>query len=228
MTRYPGELFDGMVDFFDAMARSRWYGPLLADFATWAAGDLPGGGRVLDVGCGPGRLLLHLAPRFDEAAGVDLSAGMLARAAEHARAAGRDQIRFVQGDARALPFDDGSFDLVVSSLVVFLLEDPAAAVAELARVTVPGGRVALLGPSDRCTPDIAAGYATRRGLEGFDAESLAQWGRVAARNRRDDPDSLAALLAGSGLCMVDVWPRLGGLALLARARRPGGGDGVGG
>lgn len=228
MSRYSGELFDEMVDFFDAMARSRWYGPVLRQFAAWAAGDLPGGGRVLDVGCGPGRLLLDLAPRFDEAVGLDLSAGMLARAARHAEEAGMGHIRWVQGSATALPFDDGSFDLVVSSLVVFLLEDAAAAVSELARVTAPGGRVALLAPSVDCNPESAAALAARRGFQGFDAESLGRWGRVAARNRRDDPETLAGLLQEAGLAAVDIWPRLDGLALLARARRPEGSDGGGG
>lgn len=220
-----GRVFDELVDFFDAMARSRWYGPLLQDFAVWAAGDLPPGGRVLDVGCGPGHLLLALAPRFDEAVGLDISPGMLDRAAANARAAGLERIRWVQGDAARLPFADGTFDLAVSSLVLFLLDDPAAAAAELARVTAPGGRAAVLVPSNLCSPDSAGGLARRRGFQGFDAESLVQWSRVAARRRRDDPESLAQLLESAGLEAVDIWPRLEGLALLARGRRPGGGTG---
>ena len=213
--------FDELVDFFDAMAATRWYGPALLDFAVWAAGDHRGGRRALDVGCGPGRLLLHLAPRFHELVGLDLSAAMLERARAHARAAGQDHVRLVQGDAHRLPFADASFDLVTSALVVFLLDEPAAAVAEMARVTVPGGRVAVLVPSQLCSEETAAAYARRHGLKGFDAESVVRWGKVASRHHRYDAEGLAALLAGAGLTSCDVWYRLDGLALLARARRPG-------
>lgn len=101
------------------------------------------GGRVLDVGTGPGLLLVALARVRPDLAltGVDVSPEMVAAARRNLRAWPRAEARV--GNAAGLPFDDGAFDLVVSSLSVHHWGDPAAAAAELARVLAPGGRLRL-------------------------------------------------------------------------------------
>lgn len=116
------------------------------------------GGRVLDVGCGPGHLAPLVAARGATWVRVDRSGAMLDRARRGARAA-RTRGAVVRADAVQLPFADATFDLVVASAVIGLL--PAAqrhqALVELARVT--RGRVHLIEPirlSDNATRGIRA------------------------------------------------------------------------
>ena len=105
--------------------------------AIWEEGDLLGR-RVLDVGCGTGRLAYALAERGAKVWGVDSSPEMLAEA----RAGAGRRAGFKLGRAEALPFRDGWFDRAVLRLAVHLV-DRAAAFPELARVLRPGGRAVI-------------------------------------------------------------------------------------
>lgn len=97
------------------------------------------GGRVLEVGCGTGRLAVALAERGSRVWAVDSSEEMLREA--RAVAAGT-RVGLKRAAAEDLPFKDGWFDAAVMRLVVHLVDRPRA-LAELARVLVPGGRVAI-------------------------------------------------------------------------------------
>jgi SAM-dependent methyltransferase len=102
--------------------------------------------RVLDLGCGTGvktQSLAELVPR-GSGVGIDLASHMVAHARESASRAGFGNIEFVAGDAQVHPFDDGAFDIVVSSFGSMFFTDPVAAFANLRRALRPGGRVALL------------------------------------------------------------------------------------
>lgn len=105
--------------------------------AMVADGDLRGR-RVLDVGCGTGRLALALDERGAKVWGVDPSPEMLAQA----RALVGRRVGLKEGRAEELPFKDGWFERAVLRLVVHLV-DRELAFAELARVLVPGGRVVV-------------------------------------------------------------------------------------
>ena len=116
----------------------RWSRPVAREFVAWLG--VSGGAAWLDVGCGTGALSQAVLEGADPAAvvGVDPSPGFLATA--RARLGG--PARFAVADARRLPLADGRVDATVSGLVLNFVPDPAAAVAEMARVTRPGGRVA--------------------------------------------------------------------------------------
>lgn len=120
-------------------------------FALWRRPiewlDIPQGGIGLDVGCGPGTItgwLARAAGPDGLALGVDISEPMLARAV---RAEAGPQVGFLRADAQRLPFRDETVDAVVSIAVLQLIPDPAAALAEIARVLRPGRRLALMVPT---------------------------------------------------------------------------------
>ncbi|KAF8072525.1 SPBC3B9.04 [Scenedesmus sp. PABB004] len=126
-------------------------------------------GDALEVAVGTG---LNL-PLWDWASlasltALDLSPGMLDAAAARAAAvqpgAGGVPVRLVQGDAAALPFDDGSFDAVVDTFSLCVMERPQAALAEFARVLRPGGRLLLLEHTRSDSPLLGAYQGATRGL----------------------------------------------------------------
>jgi ubiquinone/menaquinone biosynthesis C-methylase UbiE len=98
--------------------------------------------RALDSGTGAGALAFALAPHVREVVAVDLVPELL----EQGRSRGErfPNVEFVQGDATKLPFEDGSFDLAGSLRTLHHIARPELVVAELARVTRPGGRVLVI------------------------------------------------------------------------------------
>jgi SAM-dependent methyltransferase len=101
-----------------------------------------GAESVLDVGCGSGRLAVELARAGAAVTGIDVSEARLAAARKRAGQAGVD-VRILHADMTApLPFEDGAFAAAVSRLSLMIAADPEAVLRELARVVVPGGRVA--------------------------------------------------------------------------------------
>ena len=108
---------------------------------------IPAGSVVVDIGCGAGMDLLLAARRIGphgRAIGVDMTEAMRARAAAGARAAECDRVEVIDGDATRLDIiRDGAVDVVISNGVLNLVPDKARAVAEIARVLKPGGRVQI-------------------------------------------------------------------------------------
>jgi len=124
--------FDRIAPRWDTMRGPDSFAPLDAALAALE----PPPRRALDLGTGTGEAAFRIARRFPEAevVGVDLSAGMIeqARAKAPPELAGR--VRFEQGDAARLPYEDGAFDLVVLANMIPFFD-------ELARVVAPGGAV---------------------------------------------------------------------------------------
>ena len=117
-----------------------------ADSAAYLLAHLRTGMDLLDVGCGPASITADLAERVAPGRVVALDAA--AGALEAARATLRDrglseQVEVTSGDVMALPFEDASFDVVHAHQVLQHLADPVGALAEMRRVTRPGGIVAV-------------------------------------------------------------------------------------
>jgi SAM-dependent methyltransferase len=100
------------------------------------------GERVVDVGCGTGNAALLAAETGARVTGVDPAARLLQVARADAEARGLD-VEFAQGDAASLPLGHGEADLVISVFGVIFAPDPQEAVAEMARVLKPHGRIVI-------------------------------------------------------------------------------------
>jgi SAM-dependent methyltransferase len=101
------------------------------------------GEKVLDVACGSGNGAIAAARRaWGNTVGLDFVPELLDRARERA-AAERLEIEFVEGDAQALPFEDGQFDVTLSIFGAMFAPDQQQTADELLRVTKPGGRIGM-------------------------------------------------------------------------------------
>src|SRR5215213_10110140 len=130
--------------------------------ATWMAGDfgeiaksyasgpkefihglnLEPGMRVLDVACGTGGLTLPAARLGAVVTGVDIAPNLIEQARENAKREGLN-VQFDEGDAENLPYEDGSFDAVVTMFGAMFAPRPEQTAAELKRVCRPGGFIAM-------------------------------------------------------------------------------------
>lgn len=167
---------------------------------------------VVDLGCGTGQLTQRLIRGFPDAniVGVDLSDGMLTEAAVRLRQVGGDGQPLVRADALQLPFAPSSIDLVVCTESFHWYPDQAAALAELARVLNPGGRLLIAS----IATVTGAGDRLLRGVTSAGGRTI----------RALPPHRMRELLARSGFEVISQHrvPRLGLIAwpVLTDARLP--------
>ncbi|MDP9798866.1 demethylmenaquinone methyltransferase/2-methoxy-6-polyprenyl-1,4-benzoquinol methylase [Catenuloplanes nepalensis] len=189
--------------------------------ATRDALQLKLGQRVLDVGAGTGVSTLELGRSGAFAVGLDLSLGML-RAGRRVR----PEVPLLAGDALALPFADGSFDAATISFALRNVVDVDGALAELARVVRPGGRLVVCefshpvnGPFRgvylqylmRSLPTVARAVSSNPEAYVYLAESIRAW---------PDQAALATRIGEAGWTKV-AWRNLtGGIVALHRATKP--------
>ena len=160
-----------------------------------ALGDRPVG-RLLDVGTGTGRMIELLGPAAAQAIGIDKSSEMLRLARVKLEAAGiPSSLR--QADMYALPLAEGSADSVVVHQVLHYAQNPAAAVAEAARVLRPGGRLLVVDFAAHEREDLRTKDAHLR--LGFSDEAMAGWFGAAGL----EPDKTEHLAGGE--LTVTLW-----------------------
>ena len=112
----------------------------------FSLGRLRPGERVLDLGSGAGTDSLVAAQMVGDrgrVTGIDMTPEMVAKARSAAAELGAGNVEFLEGEAETLPFEDGSFHVVISNGVVDLIPDKDAVFSELFRVLVPGGRMQI-------------------------------------------------------------------------------------
>lgn len=140
----------------EAMLRSRTFrDPDLLDRIAAALGS-GSRARVLDVACGAGIVAQRLCAPDRAVIGIDFTPAMLTRARELCQSAPQPQrAHFLVGRAERTPFADATFDAVVTRLSLHHVQDPAALVAEIARVLRPGGRAVFADITASADPDAA-------------------------------------------------------------------------
>lgn len=176
----------------------RWSRQVAPRFLSWL--DVPPGRRWLDVGCGTGALCAAIVDRCapSSVAGVEPSKGFL----ETARQNLGERVAFHVGSATAIPLGDASVDAVVSALVLNFVDDPRAALAEMARVASAGGTIAA----------YVWDYAGRMELMRMFWDAAVELDPAAARLDEGArfplcrPEPLEKLFAGAGLTGVEVTP----------------------
>ena len=197
------EMFDRIARVYDRMnsvmtagMHHRWR-ERAADLAHVGPGD-----AALDVATGTGDLAVELGSRGAEVTGLDFSDGMLAIAREKAPG-----IRFEQGDALKLPYADGEFDAATVGFGARNFSDLRAGLAEMARVTRPGGRVVVLEITTPQRPPLSLFFGLwfdrvvpALGRLAGDPDAYAYL--PSSVRRFPGPEGLAAELAAVGL--VDV------------------------
>lgn len=145
------EVWDRYAERFDR-DMAFWERILFPGDREWACGQARG--EVLEVAVGTGRNLDHY-PADAHLTGIDLSPKMLARARQRA-ADVRPDTDLLEADAQQLPFDDAGFDTVVCTFSLCSIPDDRAAVAEMARVLRPGGRLILVEHVASPSPPVRA------------------------------------------------------------------------
>lgn len=104
--------------------------------------DIPAGCKLLDVACGSGQVALLAARDGADVTGVDIATNQIEKANARAKAEGL-KARFVEGDAEDLPFEDASFDVVLSLIGAMFAPRPELVAREMLRVCAPGGTIAM-------------------------------------------------------------------------------------
>ncbi len=177
----------------------RWSRSVAREFVNWLAA--PSGGQWLDVGCGTGVLSQTILELAEPARikGIDRSEGFVNFARERV---GDDRVRFEVGDAEVLIDDPGTFHTVVSGLVLNFMPHPERGLAEMRRVTRPGGTVAVY------VWDYADGMQFIRHF--FNA-AVALDSRAAEHDEGPRfpicrPDALRQLFESTGLQEVEIRP----------------------
>ncbi|WP_374679345.1 MULTISPECIES: bifunctional demethylmenaquinone methyltransferase/2-methoxy-6-polyprenyl-1,4-benzoquinol methylase UbiE [Microbacterium] len=182
------------------------------------------GQRILDLAAGTGASSVALAASGAEVVAADFSPGMIAEGRRRHGAV--PNLSFVEADATALPFADDTFDAVTISFGLRNVADPQKALAEMLRVTAPGGRIVVCEFShprspafaglyrfynDRVLPVIARALSSNAAAYDYLNESIRDW---------PDQTTLSAWMRQAGWADVAHRDLTFGIVALHRARKP--------
>lgn len=137
----PAIAYDLAAPYYDAWKWQAFWRQVELPTIMTALGERYGGRRrprLADIGCGTGWYLQKLRPMCSDVVGVDISSAMLAQAAMRL-----PDVEFLEADVQQLPFDDGAFDIVLSTRVLSHVNDIGRALSELTRVVGAGGVMIL-------------------------------------------------------------------------------------
>jgi ArsR family transcriptional regulator len=167
--------------------------------------DLAGPGpyrRVVDFGTGTGRMLLLFSGRAAESEGIDFSHRMLTVARANLERAGVSNSRVRFGDVTAAPFEDASADLLIVHQVLHYLDTPGDAIAEAARVLMPGGRLLVIDFAPHDLEFLRAEHGHRR--LGVRHDALTDWAAQAGLTL-EAPRSFDPPTTGAPGLTVNIW-----------------------
>jgi len=196
--------YNAASDFYDHPANTFWehYGR-----RTIERLGIPQGAQVLDVCCGSGASAIpgaEAAGSGGSVTGVDLAENLLELARAKAKQRGLTNIQFEKGDMTDLPFETGSFDVVVCVFGIFFVPDMETALRELTRVARSGGRVVVTTWGPRFfEPANTAFWNSVRSVRSDLYKGFNPWDRIS------EAETLRSLLESASLTEIDVVPEAG-------------------
>jgi demethylmenaquinone methyltransferase / 2-methoxy-6-polyprenyl-1,4-benzoquinol methylase len=210
-TRFAQQLFQGLPQRYDLLAEAlsfgqnrRWRRAMVGSVVD------AGPTRVLDVATGTGGVAVQLARRTEaHVTGIDITEAMLRRGLAAVEREGlQTRIALLSGQAEQLPFADATFDGLTFTYLLRYVADPAATIAELARVVRPGGAIASLEFHVPPQPLLRGAWwlYTRVGLPVLGALAGREWYRV---GRFLGPSISAHYDRYSDAWTIDAWQRAG-------------------
>jgi demethylmenaquinone methyltransferase / 2-methoxy-6-polyprenyl-1,4-benzoquinol methylase len=210
-TTFAQQLFEGLPLRYDLLAEALSFGQNRRWRRAMVDRVVPGdAATVLDVATGTAGVALQLARRTGaRVTGIDITEEMLRRGRSAVRLEGlQARISLVSGQAERLPFHDATFDALTFTYLLRYVADPAATIAELARVVRPGGTVASLEFHVPSQPLLRGAWwlYTRVGLPALGRLAGREWYRV---GRFLGPSISAHYDRYSDAWTVDAWQRAG-------------------
>jgi ArsR family transcriptional regulator len=184
-TREIQKFFERVASDWDTM-RLAYYDERVIERMAAVSG-LDEGMTVADVGTGTGFVAAGIAPKARRVIAVDNSSAMLEMARKNLGELGLANVELVEGDVGALPIESDSMDAVFANMVLHHAEDPTAMLREMARITKPGGVVAVVDEVEHpyvwmreeqadfwlgFTPEQVEGFFSEAGLTHYGYESL--------------------------------------------------------
>ncbi len=204
--------FDDAVDFFDEIRSSPWGQQTIAAYIDFISPDLTW--TALDIGCGAGNFSMTLAQRVDRVSGIDQSPKMIGRAQQKCAESKIETCEFMIGDATAIPYPDGTFDLVTTMSVLYLLDDEQhMAAAEMVRALADGGIIALHEPTPEMNPSRMERFIANERRNGRDVPDITGWAQAAVSHTPLTEERLDALFAPFGYAVTKSRRLFGGMAM---------------
>jgi ubiquinone/menaquinone biosynthesis C-methylase UbiE len=176
-------------DYFQELQTQTGWSRTLYGFALWCSPKA--GWLTLDIGCGPGLLPAIFSKFGCRAMGVDLNLEMFHPSPLHSFVA--------VANVYDLPFNPQSFDLITASNLIFLLSEPSRALNEMNRMLRPGGKAAMLNPSEYLNEQAAIAFAHEKGLDGVARDTLLIWARRAEENHHWTDEETCDLYRKTGM-----------------------------
>lgn len=204
--------FTAHADEWDELRKLHSPDRLVEERLVGALGDAPLG-RLLDIGTGTGRMAELFAPRASHIVALDKSLDMLRLARARLQHLPTERVELVQGDFAALPFSARAFDTVLLHQVLHFAQEPATALAEAARVTRAGGRIAIVDFAAHDREELRQRHEHAR--LGFADEQLARLLEGAGY----EPAETIALEEGELVVKIWLGTRAGGIADAKEAAR---------
>jgi SAM-dependent methyltransferase len=196
-------MFGREADYFLKLQTETGWSRTLYGFASWCLPET--GWLTLEVGCGPGLLPAIFSEFGCRAMGVDLDLKMFHPSPLHSAVA--------IANVYDLPFKPQTFDLITASNLIFLLSNPAQALSEMKQRIRPGGKLAMLNPSERLNEQAALIFSDEKDLDGVARGTLLNWARRAVENHHWTEEETCDLYCNAGLkymgCVLKVGPGFG-------------------